>query len=183
MSEILGTLFKYLLALLAITAVVAVLYEALASNKVSTAVSQITTLQSNINQLYAGSSTGPSSTLAAGTLVSAGEVPTGMSTSGTGQSATLSNSWGGSVTIAQTKGTTSDVDIAYSSVPQEACNKLTAALLPSMAQITINSSAPITVNGSTTTSGNTTSPVDPVTAAATDCVSGSNIVTFTFPVT
>lgn len=178
MSEILGTLFKYLLALLAITAVVAVLYEALSSNKISTAAAQITTMQANINQLYAGTSSGPSSSLDAGTLVSAGEVPEGMTTSGTGDSATISNSWGGQVLIGQDSSTTSDVDITYQKVPQEACNKLAMALLPSMAQITIGSTV-VTTSGSTSGS-TTTDPVSAVTGACTNA-SGGNTMIFTFP--
>lgn len=176
MSEILGTLFKYLLALLAITAVVAVLYEALSSNKISTAASQITTLQANINQLYAGTSSGPSSSLSAATLVQAGEVPTGMATSNTGSSGsgTIQNSWGGSVTINQSTASTSDVDITYNQVPREACNKLAAALLPSMAQITIGSTT-VTTSGATPTT-------DPVTAVATACANSQNTMVFTFPV-
>lgn len=168
MSEILGTLFKYLLALLAITAVVAILYEALSSNKVSTAAAQITTLQANINQLYAGTSAGPSG-LTTSMLTNANEIPSGMPVS----SGTVNNSWGGTVVIGQDKGTnlTGDADITYTLVPQEACNKLALALLPSMTQITINSAAAIAAGD--------TNAVSDVTTA---CTSGTNTMIFTFPV-
>lgn len=168
MSEILGTLFKYLLALLAITAVVAILYEALSSNKVSTAAAQITTLQANINQLYAGTSAGPSG-LSNTTLTEANEIPSGMPVSGS----TISNSWGGTVTIQADTGAslTGDADIIYTSVPQEACNKLSLALLPSMTQITINSADAIAAGDKTA-----------VTAVAAACAKSSNSITFTFPV-
>lgn len=166
MSEILGTLFKYLLALLAITAVVAILYEALSSNKVSTAAAQITTLQANINQLYAGTSAGPSG-LSNTTLTQANEIPSGMPVSGT----TINNSWGGAVTIQADSTLTGDADIIYTSVPQEACNKLSLALLPSMTQITINSAKAIAAGDQTAVSD-----------VATACATSSNSITFTFPV-
>lgn len=168
MSEILGTLFKYLLALLAITAVVAILYESLSSNNVSTAAAQITTMQANINQLYAGTSDNLTN-LGNSTLIQANEVPRGMPISGS----TISNSWGGAVTIQQDGAISGDVDIIYNSIPQEACNKLVLALLPSMTQITI-----VSTSATTTVQSTTSGAVNAVTKA---CAANNNI-TFTFAV-
>ena len=56
MSEVLGTLFKYLLAVLAIGAVVLIFYEAFGSNKVGTEASNISTLDAKSAQLYSGTS-------------------------------------------------------------------------------------------------------------------------------
>lgn len=171
MSEILGTLFKYLLALLAITAVVGILYQALGSNKISTAASQLTTLQANINQLYAGTTSGPSG-LSNTTLISAAVVPPGMQTNAT--AGTITNSWGGTVAVQPDGTLTNDVDISFAGVPQQACVKLATALLPSMAQITIGSTVVTAADTKTA----------PTTEIATACAAGasSNTLIFTFPV-
>lgn len=168
MSEILGVLFKYLLALLAITAVVVVLYEALGSDKTSTAVSDVTTLQANVNQLYAGTN---SSSLTAGqvltnTLAAAGTAPSDM-ISGAGSSATLIDPWGGAVTVTASPPTTgatptpAQAIITLASVPNSACAKIVGTLFASMTSVAINggaavSSAPAAIAecGLTPASGN-----------------------------
>jgi outer membrane murein-binding lipoprotein Lpp len=151
MSEILGTLFKYLLGLLAIVAVVVVLYEALSSNKVSTASAEVTTLQSNIAQLYGGQASMAS--LSNSVVVQAKAAPNSM-VSGT----TLLDPWSGPVTV-QPDANPGQFDIILTQLPQSACNKLATAV-SSYKQITINGSAD-------------TSPADPGTIA-TQCTSGSN---------
>lgn len=179
MSEILGTLFKYLLALLAITAVVAVLYEALGTNKVATAVSDLTGLQADIAQLYAGS--GNTAGITGGSIAQAAAAPASM-ISGTGTNATLVDPWGLTIIVAPVSitlplttapsGSSSDttsngVSVQLQSVPTGACNKLATALLPSMSGISIGN----TLITSTTS--------DLVTAISNDCA-GSTAVQMTF---
>lgn len=157
MSEVLGTLFKYLLAVLGIAAIVLIFYEALGSNKVGTEVSNITTLQANANQLYATNTSNTSLTDAV--LIAAGDAPSSM-VSGT----TLVNPWGGAVTITGQGTTTTIVDAA---LPQSACSKEAT---------TVSNYTSITINGGTAL----TSPADPGTVA-TECVAGSaNSITFVF---
>lgn len=165
MSEILGTLFKYLLALLAITAVVAVLYEALGSNNVSTAVSEITTLQANVSQLYSGS-TLPSSGDITATLISAKAVPTSMGQA-SGSTGGLIGPWGSTITLAAVGN--GDVALTMNDVPQDGCNKLVPAVIGSMVSVTIGT------NGTALFGSNPN-----LTSAVANACTSSNNITFTF---
>lgn len=137
MSEILGALFKYLLAIIGIAAVVVVLYEALGSNKTSTAVSNITQIQSNIAQLYAGSS-GTTDTLStAGALIGAGVIPASMVS---GQN--IVDPWGQTDTV----GTPVEpvaAQISLPAVPNSACAKLVMAILPIVNSVSVNSATAV----------------------------------------
>ncbi|MGE4482977.1 type 4 pilus major pilin [Acidocella sp.] len=158
MSEILGTLFKYLLGLLAIVAVVVVLYEALSSNKVSTAAADVTTLQSNVAQLYGG--TASTASLSDTVVISAKAAPNSMVSGNT-----LLDPWAGAVTV-QPDANPGEFDIILAGIPQAACNKLATA---------VSSYKSISINGTADTS-----PVDPGTVA-TQCTSGgNNQIQFTF---
>lgn len=159
MSEILGSLFKYLVALIAIAAVVVILHEVFGTNKVSTATQEVTTLQSNINQLYSGyaNTTSISNTVA----INSGAAPNDMNSGGT-----LIDPWGGDVTITGNAGGTDTVSIPQ--VPQKACTKLVKS---------ISAFVSVSINGSSDSA-----PVDPATVA-TQCTSGSNKIAFTFNVT
>lgn len=95
MSEVLGALFKYLLAIIGIAAVVVVLYEALGNNKTSTAVSDITQMQSNIAALYSGTNGTSGGLTSASQLIGAGVVPSSMVSSGT-----VVDPWGQTDTVA-----------------------------------------------------------------------------------
>lgn len=179
MSEILGTLFKYLLALLAITAVVVVLYEALGSNKTSNAVSDITTLQANINQLYAGTNaqslTANQDITAA--LASAGTAPSDM-ISGSGSSAKLIDPWGGAVTVTASppSGTTSaQAVITLASVPNSACAKIVGTLFASMVSVAINGNTTAATNAPAAIAQCGTQP-----AGSTSSTTTGNSVALTF---
>ncbi len=163
MSEILGTLFKYLAALLAIVAVVAIFYEALGNNNSGTAVSEITSLQSGIESLYSGNPSAlTTANLTPASLITAGAAPSQMQASAT----TLVNPWGGTVTLGvPTAG--SDFSITMANVPKDACVKLST---------TISDDVSVTING---TAAITALPVSPSTAA-TDCSAAANTVAFTF---
>jgi len=121
MSEILGALFKYLVALLGASAVVAVFYLTLAQNKVQNAISDLVQLQVNIETLFSGQADYAS--LATSTAVRAKLAPPSM-ISGT----TLITPWGGNVTVAVDGTTTTLYTISVAGVPQEACAKIALAL-------------------------------------------------------
>ncbi len=157
MSEILGTLFKYLLALLAIVAVVVVLQEALSSNKVSEAASDVTTLQSNIAQLYGG--TANLASLSNTVVIQASAAPNSMVNGNT-----LLDPWSGAVTV-QPDGNAGQFDIILAGVPQSACSQL-ATSVTSYQSVTINGTA-------------NTAPADPGTLA-TQCDGATNTVQFSF---
>lgn len=125
MSEILGVLFKYLLALIAIVAVVAVLYEALGSSNASESVSEISQIQANVYQLYSAT---PDSTtqITQGSLaavIAAGVLPTSM-ISGT----TANDPWGNAVAV-PTVTTPAVLGLAFTSVPMSSCAKIVASAL------------------------------------------------------
>lgn len=122
MSEILGTLFKYLVSLLGVAAVVLVLYQVFGANKTQNAISDITLLQTNTQALYNAQSTFASIT---NTVAINGKLaPAGMLTAVAGA---LANPWGGSVTIAPNT-TLARFDITEPAVPQEACAKMAVAI-------------------------------------------------------
>lgn len=122
MSEILGTLFKYLVSLLGVAAVVLILYQVFGSNKTQNAISDITLLQTNTQALYNAQSTftGITNTVA----VSGKLAPAGMMN---GTASTLLNPWGGATTIA-VNGTATKFDITSVGVPQEACAKMAVSI-------------------------------------------------------
>lgn len=174
MSEILGTLFKYLLALLAITAVVVVLYEALGSSKVSTAISDVTTMQTNITQLASGTNGG---TLTEAQLISAGAIPSSMiGSTGTGSSTTqtINGPWGGTVSITSPTTPAGSVEITIPQVPAKDCIKLAMALAPAMEELDV---------GGKPESGGATAATLSLSQVTTDCQSqgATNSVSVYFP--
>lgn len=180
MSEILGALFKYLLALLAITAVVVVLYEALSSNKSATAVSDLTTLQADVNELYAGANAATlsgTSTDITSSLATSSSAPSSM-VSGS----TLINPWGGAVkvsVIGAVSPTPAQATIEFDDVPNAGCAKLASSLWPSMQTVSINGQTASSVTDAITYCGQTP-------AAASGDKTGttaSNTLIFTFNLT
>lgn len=166
MSEILGTLFKYLLALLAIAAVVVVLYEALSSGKVSETVSDITTLRANITQLASASDGGSITPVQ---LINAGAVPANMV-----NGKNIYDPWGGALNFIPSE--PGMVGIQLLNVPTKACIKLVMALAPAMQEIDISSN-PVSGSGGSISQGPVTLSLDKVT---TNCIQ-SNLVTVYFP--
>jgi hypothetical protein len=120
MSEILGALFKYLVALLGASAVVAVFYLTLMQSKTQEAISQMVQLQTGIQQLYNGqpSFIGLNNAVA----IASGLVPSNMINAGA-----LFNPWGGAVVIAAANAN-ANFSLSTAGVPQDACTKLTMAL-------------------------------------------------------
>jgi hypothetical protein len=146
MSEILGVLFKFLLALLGIVGVVVILYLALSSSTTSTEIANMTTLEGNLAELYNGAQTSTGTTsLTDAVAVASGSAPNGMVSGNT-----LLNQWGGHVTVSG--GVGGQIVIEEDSVPLSACAKMVTAV-PSFSQVSIN--------------GNLyNAPVDPATATS-----------------
>jgi hypothetical protein len=117
MSEILGALFKYLVALLGITAVVLVLYSVFSTNKTQTHISDVTQLATNTQSLYAAQST--FTTLTNAVAISSALAPSDM-IAGTA----LTNPWGGTVTVAVNASNSQQFTITTTLVPAAACVKM-----------------------------------------------------------
>lgn len=167
MSEILGTLFKYLVSLLGVAAVVLILYQVFGSNKTQNAISDATLLATNTQALYNGQS---SFTTMTNTVATNGKLaPPGMLT---GTPANLVNPWGGAVTVAVNGTTASNFDITEAGVPIDACSKMIAGL---------SSVVGLKINGTAITAS--TLPMDSgtaVTSCTTGATAGLAALTFTF---
>jgi hypothetical protein len=159
MSEILGTLFKYLLSLLGVGAVVTVLYAGFGSNKTQTFISDLTLLQSNITGLYQGAPAGFAS-LTNAVAISGKLAPSDMIAGNA-----LTTPWtGGVATVA---GTATQFTITATEVPADACAKAAVAF-PTAAAIGVGAA------GSTAV----VLPVDPGVVAG-QCAA-TNTMVFTF---
>lgn len=158
MSEILGTLFKYLVALLGVAAVVAVLYNVFGSNKTQNALSDLTLLQSNTQALYNAQTS--FATLNNTVAINGKLAPPSMTASGA-----MLNQWGGAVTINANGGNQSEFDITEAAVPQDSCAKMITGTTNGVG---------LKVNGATQTL-----PMD-AGSAVTACSGATNSLTFTF---
>jgi hypothetical protein len=159
MSEILGTLFKYLVALLGVAAVVLILYSVFGANKTMTALSDVTQLETNAKALYTSQST--FTTLTPAVAISAKLAPSDMISG-----ANLQNPWGGAVNIAVDAGNASEFDITENSVPADACAKIIAGVNGMAVGVTTNGTAQ-------------TMPIDAGTAA-TACNNATNTLVLIF---
>lgn len=130
MSEILGTLFKYLVSLLGIGAVVFVLYQVFGNNKTQTAITDITYVSTATQALYNGQ---PTFTTLTNTVAINGKLATPTMISGN----TLVNPWGGATTIKVNANNASRFDIDTAAVPSEACAKMMTAI-PSVVGLKVN---------------------------------------------
>lgn len=158
MSEILGTLFKYLVSLLGVAAVVLVLYQVFGSNKTQAAISDLTQLQTNSQALYNGQSAFTSLTTA---VAINGKLAPPSMIAGTA----LANPWGGTVTIAVNADNSAQFDITEPAVPADACAKMIAGMSTAVA---------IKVNGTAQTL-----PLE-AGAAVGACNAAANSLIFTF---
>ena len=120
MSETLGALLKYLVAILAVVAMVAVAYAIQKSSKETDASADLARLVYKIQTMYGGQV--GSSTISLAELQQAGFMPEGWA-AGTTQ-------WGGSVTVAAEPG---GFMIELKAVPDSACEKLLLTAPPGIA--------------------------------------------------
>jgi hypothetical protein len=160
MSEILGTLLKYLVSLLGVAAVVVILYSVFGANKTQTAITDLTLLQGNTQALFSGQSafTSVTNTVA----INGGLAPKGMLVSGS--TTQLQNPWGGSVTLLVNAANPARYDITETLVPSEACAKLSSSMSAALA---------LSINGVAQTL-----PLD-AGAAVTACNTATNTVLVT----
>lgn len=158
MSEILGTLFGKVVALLSLAAVVAILYMVFGSNKIQNTITDVTQLQANAQSHYAGQSTFTSLT---NTVAIGGKLAPASMISGTA----LVNPFGGVVTIAVNAGSASQFDITETLLPADACAKVIVGL-PSVVALKVNTVAQ-------------TLPLD-AGAAITACNAATNTILATF---
>jgi hypothetical protein len=134
MSEILGTLFKYLFAIVGVGAILAVLSSVVANHKTGTAAAQIDQLVANTQQLYAGQNDFTSLTSAV--LIDAGAVPSGMATF----NYSPVSPWGSAVTFSVHNGDASSFDVSLTGVPSDSCAKLAGAIT-NFSAVVINAGA------------------------------------------
>lgn len=164
MSEILGTLFKYLGALLGVAAVVFVFNKVFGANKVQNTISQVTQTTGNIQSLYNAQNNFTSLNNA---VIIAGKLAPADMVSG----ANLVNPWNGTVTFAVDASNAARYTMTHNDVPNDACAKLAMGIAGSIS-VQINSG---TIHNSAT------NPLD-AGAATTACNSGtdSNTLAFVF---
>lgn len=158
MSEILGTLFGKVVALLSLAAVVAVLYMVFGANKTQNTLTDAVQLQANARSHYAGQSTFTSLTNA---VAIGGKLAPISMVSGTA----LINPFGGAVTIAVNAGNASQFDITEAGLPADACAKVVVGL-PGLVALKVNAAAQVL-------------PLD-AGGAVTACNAASNTIVGTF---
>lgn len=159
MSEILGTLFKYLVALLAVSAVMLILYQALGSSKASGAISDLAQTAANIQGMYAGQNNFTS----LGTVISQNPKSVVASSMIAQDGSTLTNPWGGAVII-KPDANSAMFDIGIDQVPDKAC----ISIANSLAYLNV------TINGTTLNA-----PAD-AGAVAAACTATTNTMNFVF---
>lgn len=164
MSEILGTLFKYLMMALGVAAVVYILYETFADNKTSNDVSDVTTIASQITGDYSGTSDYSSlGSITPQTLVTDKLVPSSM-----WNGSSLVNPWGGSVSV------TADSNPAWFDVTQTG---LSSGGCSGVAKA-VTGYETLSINGSQV--GTSIAPATPAAIDNACGASSSNTLTFAF---
>ena len=158
MSEILGALFKYLVMILGVSAVVAIAYSAYGHGKVGDSIADLTQLTGQVKNLYNGS---PYTTLTNTVVVSGKLAPPAMISA-----TTLINRWGGAVTVSVNASNAAQYDVAEANVPADACAQFIGAFASGVVGLKIN--------GATQTL-----PLDPGNAV-TACNLTANTLIFTF---
>lgn len=161
MSEILGAIFKAIVALLSLGAVVAIATTASNSNKNSNAVAEHSQLIFNIQASYpSGAFTSLTNAVA-----TAGDKGSRMAPEGMISGTSLVNAWGGAVTVNVNSGNAARFDVTTASVSSSGCQKLATNMGTALA---------LSINGTAQTL-----PLDSGTAT-TACQNSPNSMVFTF---
>lgn len=158
MSEILGALFKNLVALIGVAAVAMILYSVFGASKTGNAINDLTQLQTNVQALY---STQTSFASLTNSVVTAGGLaPTGMNNGGT-----LVNPWSGAVKVNVNATDSTTFDVTETGVPSDACAKI-ATNTPAVVKLSINgANKPLPIEAG---------------SAVTSCSLAANTLIFTF---
>ncbi|MES2879234.1 MAG: type 4 pilus major pilin [Pseudomonadota bacterium] len=117
MSEILGSLFKTIVALLALAGITLVANQVFGANKTSDHLANLHQMNLNIQALY--STQGSYTSLTNTVIISGHLAPKSMTVTGS-----LLNPWGGAVTVVVNSGNASQYDATDASVPAESCAKV-----------------------------------------------------------
>lgn len=161
MSEILGAIFKAILALLGLGAVVAIATTAFNSNKNSNAVSGLSQLVFNVQASYpSGAFTSLTNTVA-----TAGDKGSRLAPESMISGTSLVNPWGGAVTVNVNASNSANFDVTTASVNSSGCQKLATNMGTALA---------LSINGTAQTL-----PLDSGTAT-TACQTSPNSMVFTF---
>lgn len=161
MSEVLGSIFKYALMVLSIGAVVALGYYGITGNKNANAVAQMSQLVFNIQSSY----TSGSFASLTNAVVTAGDKGTRMAPETMISGSTLTNPWGGPVTVNVNASNAATFDVTTTLVSSSGCQKLVTSM---------SSALSMSINGTAQTL-----PVDAGTATL-NCQGSSNTLVFTF---
>lgn len=161
MSEVLGSIFKYALMLLALAAVVGLGMVAINSNKNANAVAQASQLVFNIQSSYPS---GAFTTLSKA-VVMAGDKGTRMAPDAMISGNSLVNPFGGPVDVYVNASNAANFDFSSAQVSSSGCQKLATSMTSALG---------LTINGTAQTL-----PVDAGTAALA-CQNGSNTMVMTF---
>lgn len=159
MSEILGALFKQLIALIGVAAVAVILYNVFSSSKTTNATNDLNQLQTNIQALYSSQTSFASLTNAV--AVNGALAPTRMISGGN-----LVNPWTGTVTVNSNASDVTRFDVTETKVPNEACSKM-ATNTPSVVGLKINNATQ-------------SLPIDAGTAVSACNSTDNNTLVFTF---
>lgn len=162
MSEILGTWFGKMMALVGVIGIVWILYATFGVTKVQDSISQSTQTTANIQTLYQGQNNFTSLTNA---VVIAGKLAPKNMVSGVN----LINPWGGSVTFAVNAANQAQFTMTHNNVPNDACAKLATGISGAIS-VRINNAA---------VRNNATNPVE-AGQATTDCNSATDTNTLAF---
>lgn len=161
MSEIIGAIFKTIVALLGIGAAVAIGVNAFNNNKNSNAVADMSQLVFNIQALY----TSGAFTSLTNTVATTGDKGSRLAPESMIAGSSLSNPWGGTVTINVNSSNAARFDVTTASVSSSGCQKLATNMGTALA---------LSINGTAQTL-----PIDADTAT-TACASSPNSMVFTF---
>jgi len=101
------------------TGVLALFGPSFSNAKAQSLASEVTSFANDIRDLYASQNS--YSNVSIGTLVQAHAVPPTLKVNGSGASATLSNTWGGAVTL---NPESQQVQLQYSNVPSDVCRRV-----------------------------------------------------------
>ncbi|MFT3960953.1 type 4 pilus major pilin [Propionivibrio sp.] len=161
MSEILGAIFKAIVALLSLGAVVGIGVTASNGNKNANAVAELSQLVFNVQASYpSGAFTSLTNTVA-----TAGDKGSRMAPEGMISGTSLVNPWGGAVTVNVNAGNAARFDVTTASVSASGCQKLATNMGTALA---------LSINGTAQTL-----PMDAGTAT-TACQNSPNSMAFTF---
>ena len=161
MSEILGAIFKAIVALLALGAVVGIATTASNSNKNSNAVAEHSQLVFNIQASYPNGAC----TSLTDAVATAGDKGSRMAPEGMISGTSMVNAWGGAVTVNVNAANSARFDVTTASVSSSGCQKLATNMGTALA---------LSINGTAQTL-----PMDSGTAT-TACASSPNSMAFTF---